>query len=70
MPCCGRTPFEVPRTDRMTTDADAVTCKPNRVIEPTSQEGIKPTSSNAERQRPAGATEDACLHKVAVSEVP
>lgn len=29
MPCCGRTPFEVPRTDRMTTDADAVTCKPN-----------------------------------------
>jgi hypothetical protein len=29
MPCCNRTPFEVSRTDRMTTDADAVTCKPN-----------------------------------------
>ncbi len=26
MPCCGRTPFEVPRTDRITTDTDLVTC--------------------------------------------
>lgn len=26
MPCCGRTPFEVPRTDRMTLDSDSVTC--------------------------------------------
>ena len=25
MPCCGRTPFEVPRTDRMTVDG-VVTC--------------------------------------------
>jgi hypothetical protein len=25
-PCCGRTPFEIPRTDRMTTDGDLVTC--------------------------------------------
>ena len=30
----------------------------NRVIEPTSQKGIKPTSSNAERQRPAGAVSE------------
>lgn len=26
MPCCGRTPFEVPRTDRMTSDPALVTC--------------------------------------------
>ncbi len=26
MPCCGKTPFEVPRTDRMTTVASRVTC--------------------------------------------
>jgi hypothetical protein len=28
MPCCGRTPFEVPRTDRMTLDPSLVTCSP------------------------------------------
>jgi hypothetical protein len=33
MPCCGRTPFEVPRTDRMTADASAVTCKPNAPLQ-------------------------------------
>ena len=27
MPCCGRTPFEVPMTDRMTVDAKLVTCR-------------------------------------------
>lgn len=26
MPCCGRTPFEVPRTDRMTVDSKLVSC--------------------------------------------
>lgn len=26
MPCCGRTPFEVSRSDGMTIDPDAVTC--------------------------------------------
>jgi hypothetical protein len=26
MPCCGLTPFEVPRTDRMTLDPELVTC--------------------------------------------
>lgn len=26
MPCCGRTPFEVPSTDRMCTDPEQVTC--------------------------------------------
>lgn len=26
MPCCGRAPFEVPRTDRMTLDPSLVTC--------------------------------------------
>lgn len=26
MPCCGRTPFEVARTDRMTEDPALVTC--------------------------------------------
>lgn len=26
MPCCNRTPFEVPRTDRMTLDRSLVTC--------------------------------------------
>lgn len=25
-PCCGRTPFELPRTDRMTVHLDRVTC--------------------------------------------
>jgi hypothetical protein len=25
-PCCGRTPFELPRTDRMTVDSEQVTC--------------------------------------------
>jgi hypothetical protein len=25
-PCCGKTPFELPRTDRMTVHADLVTC--------------------------------------------
>lgn len=28
MPCCGRTPFEVPRSDRMTVDSRLVTCAP------------------------------------------
>lgn len=27
MPCCGRTPLEVPRTDRMTAHRDQVTCE-------------------------------------------
>ncbi len=27
-PCCGRTPFELPRTDRMTTAPSLVTCTP------------------------------------------
>lgn len=27
MPCCGRTPFEVARTDRMTLEATRVDCK-------------------------------------------
>lgn len=26
MPCCGHTPYEVPRTDRLAMDADLVTC--------------------------------------------
>lgn len=26
MPCCGRTPFEVPSTDRMTLEPEQVTC--------------------------------------------
>lgn len=26
MPCCGRSPFEVPRTDRITEDVYLVTC--------------------------------------------
>ena len=26
MPCCGRTPFEVPRSHRMAVDMDLVTC--------------------------------------------
>jgi hypothetical protein len=26
MPCCGQTPFEVPRTDRITADPERVTC--------------------------------------------
>ena len=26
MPCCGRTPFEVPRSGRMTEDASLVNC--------------------------------------------
>jgi hypothetical protein len=26
MPCCGKTPFEVPRSDRMATDPGLVTC--------------------------------------------
>lgn len=33
MSCCGKTPFEVPRTDRMTTDYRRVTCKPNAKAE-------------------------------------
>ena len=27
MPCCGRTPFEIPHTERMTLDAALVTCR-------------------------------------------
>jgi prevent-host-death family protein len=27
MPCCGLTPFEAPRTDRMTLDPSLVTCR-------------------------------------------
>jgi hypothetical protein len=27
MPCCGRTPFEVPETDRITATWDLVTCR-------------------------------------------
>jgi hypothetical protein len=30
MPCCERSPFEVPAWHRMTTDPDAVTCDPAR----------------------------------------
>jgi len=26
-PCCGKTPFELPRTDRMTLDPSLVTCQ-------------------------------------------
>lgn len=26
-PCCGRTPFELPRTDRISSEADAITCQ-------------------------------------------
>ena len=26
-PCCGKTPFELPRLDRMTIDDDIVNCK-------------------------------------------
>jgi hypothetical protein len=29
-PCCGRTPFELPRTDRMSTDSALVTCRANK----------------------------------------
>jgi hypothetical protein len=29
MPCCGLTPFEVPPTDRLTSNSQLVTCKPN-----------------------------------------
>jgi hypothetical protein len=29
-PCCDRTPFELPRADRMTMDRGAVTCKGNQ----------------------------------------
>ncbi|MFJ2174344.1 hypothetical protein ACIOHE_15700 [Streptomyces sp. NPDC087851] len=28
-PCCARTPFELPRTDRMTTDSARITCNRN-----------------------------------------
>lgn len=28
-PCCGKTPFELPRTDRMTVRKDLVTCRKN-----------------------------------------
>jgi hypothetical protein len=31
MPCCQRTPFEVPRTDHMTADPSLVTCHPIKV---------------------------------------
>ena len=27
MPCCGLTPFEAPRTDRITLDPSQVTCR-------------------------------------------
>lgn len=27
MPCCGKTPFDVPKTDRMTLDRAKVTCR-------------------------------------------
>jgi len=27
-PCCGRSPFELPRTDRITLDPNLVTCVP------------------------------------------
>ena len=30
MPCCGRTPFEVPRWHRMTLDPELVTCGADR----------------------------------------
>lgn len=33
-PCCGKTPFELPRTDRMTLKKSLVTCgKPDRTAE-------------------------------------
>lgn len=31
MPCCGRTPHEVPVWHRLTTDAALVTCDPGRM---------------------------------------
>jgi hypothetical protein len=34
-PCCGQTPFELPRTDRITEDSGLVTCgKPERLLTP------------------------------------
>lgn len=36
-PCCGRTPFELPHDDRMTTKPDRVTCRSRRKSEPCHQ---------------------------------
>lgn len=33
-PCCGRTPFELPRTDRISSEPAAVTCAPAVVAQP------------------------------------
>jgi hypothetical protein len=33
-PCCGRTPFELPRTDRMSADPTLVTCQPAAASQP------------------------------------
>jgi hypothetical protein len=32
-PCCGRTPFELPRTDRISSEADAITCRPSALAQ-------------------------------------
>jgi hypothetical protein len=32
MPCCGRSPYEVPLKHRITTDPRLVTCRPGHVV--------------------------------------
>jgi hypothetical protein len=41
MPCCGRTPFEVPRWHRMTAEDDRVTCATSPAPDPVGERGEK-----------------------------
>jgi hypothetical protein len=47
--CCGRTPFEIPRDERITLDPDAVTCRARRidVAECTEDMGSDPCGGRA-----------------------
>lgn len=49
-PCCGRTPFELPRTDRMTDDPRLVTCR-----DPGASDSAGPDEALAEGASVSGA---------------
>ncbi|MFE3326856.1 hypothetical protein [Streptomyces sp. NPDC059176] len=56
MPCCGRTPFEVPRTDRISVDPFEVTCgQPAPAHSCDNCDGIDPDSCLFNPDRPTSA---------------
>lgn len=52
-PCCGLTPFELPRKDRLATDRRLVTCKPDT---PRARPGVATLARDLARELCTGGT--------------